>query len=282
MSSPILDSKKIYKPEHSGGMGPWFIGKEGYFGNDLGQVYANMVRDHRSVLIDIFHVNGGYSTTPFISAEKDASPYKYFYLIDDKRTDTEETKEVKAETSEAEVYTYANKNDAQKYMGMQGYFANSYDDLLDVILAGTTKKLVGIERLHGEVLCFNSHNNETHETQLYGFFQPVKKVENTPEIQVTYKQYSLDEFLATFKLGESIIHMRCKQSEYSDDDSSYAWQEICGVFNGYSKRGARDTLSDEYLIHIGAYCYSGLELFSSWEIYDEKSGEWKPFGKKDV
>lgn len=140
--------------------------------------------------------------------------------------------------------------EAEKYLGKEGYFANSNEMFsnLDNCIFGK------LEEINDDIKPYSdSYLN-------YRYFLPEKFVKEK-QAKKKYRPCTLDEF--GLNIGD-LIRFRKK------DDHNF---EICTMYMGYIK-----TNGIVKVVLLGQ-CYYSLEvLFNDYEWYDRDSNTWEMFG----
>lgn len=163
-----------------------------------------------------------------------------------------------------DVYSWFNREDARKYINKKGYFASNINQFEILINKEDPTIFLAIHEDNGS--CFGTTHYPVGGFG-YCFFLPVDKVK-----EVTEKKYrpfkSIDEFKKTLNtdFGQS-VQIRDK------DDHNQNW---FGVFNGYSEK-------DNKLksISIGSWWWQPEHSFEFYEVFNEQTEEWQPFGVKE-
>lgn len=147
-----------------------------------------------------------------------------------------------------DVFSLVNAEEAEQYVGKNGYFADSFTYLDDRVKSDKSFTLIGIDLKN--VACFNRDGN------YFGLFLPCDKV---IEGQPKYRAYkNVAEFLSVYDIGD-VITIRYK---YDDEPAEIIRAMVTGIEGDN--------------IIIGMWQYTLQELFENYEV--ELEGEWYPIG----
>ena len=105
-----------------------------------------------------------------------------------------------------DVFTLADILKSAKYLGKEGYFADDYDTLEDMVKSDKSNVLDAL--LPKQVQCFNS--SESRGRSLgdvnYGLFLPKEKVCIIEPEEPKWRPYTIKEFKNKYKVGDIITY----------------------------------------------------------------------------
>lgn len=166
--------------------------------------------------------------------------------------------------SEDDIFHYFNRKKAAQYIGKPGYFAD-YLDYFDDLDARGPRVLTEINDESG---CFFS---DEASISGYSYFIPEELLnKKTLFLLPKFKQYSFDEFIKEYGIGEIIFEIRNKQEK----EKIFMLQ-----YTGYSKHIY--TGKDD-VICLGSYSFLYDDLCNNYEV-SELIGDrkvWIPFGSR--
>ena len=151
-----------------------------------------------------------------------------------------------------DVFSVANAEEAQKYIGKEGYFADRLSELTEAV-EGLALSLDEIDLESDMPYCSYGEG----ASQL---FIPIDKVKEDEE-EKNYRPFTSDEFLAKFKVGEAI---QIKISPLG---------EITTLITSVRRNANQLTL--------GGFDNECFETLFSNGVQILLDGKWQPFGVKD-
>lgn len=159
-----------------------------------------------------------------------------------------------------EVFSWANCEEAT--LNTWGYFSESLKDLKREIKEGKEHKLLSIDS--EDSYCFKFVKNDTQFS--FPFFLPTDKVKEVKKEEKYRPFKTLEEFRKTFNQIDFGQPLQIRHKENINE-------VFVGTFNGYQEE-------DNVLITIslGGWLLSPRTLFDFYEVFNEKTEEWQPFG----
>jgi hypothetical protein len=163
-----------------------------------------------------------------------------------------------------DIYSWSNAEDAKQYIGKYCYFADKLDTLKEKVNKNKMSMLQDVLN-PGENYVQNIFCNTTDSC--WGLCLPADKV-----IEVKEKKYrpfkNIDEFFTTLELelGQSIV-LRDKFTQK---------EKRTVVLTGYIENGNKLTF-----IQFGILEYSPAIFYNSYEVYNDNTKTWQPFGVEE-
>ena len=158
-----------------------------------------------------------------------------------------------------DVFTLVTAEEAKAYIGKQGYFGDSFEELEEDIKNKYKMQLENVYPDRYTSIVFRPYASDTS----YGLFIPVDKIKEIEEPKKYRPFETIEEFVKTIGDIGTIITYRTKKEPS---------QEMKGMFTGYMW----DSACRGWILGIGATLYRLENLFELAE-YKHKN-EWKPFG----
>ena len=146
---------------------------------------------------------------------------------------------------------------ASNFIGQNGYFGNSILDFqrLDTCYHG---ELTGLIRNTDR--CFEYEDCSESGRPGYAYFIPDSKLADV--LEEKYRPFTIEEWLYRYILG-NIVTFRPKNSS----------KPIHAIFTEW--------LEHEEVVALGSRVFTFEELFEKYELLDELTGEWTPFGNTE-
>lgn len=162
-----------------------------------------------------------------------------------------------------DVFSWSNAEEARRFIGTEGYFADSLRDLHKEVEAGTAQILLNVHEDNSINSIFRS------DYYVSGMYLPADKVK---KIEKKWRPYTLEEFLDKFLIGTQIKFRKKKELQIVVHG--------CGVLTGYSCNTNQVSEEDCFFVYLGVHAYSLEVLFETYEWQDE-NGNWCPFGVEE-
>lgn len=161
-----------------------------------------------------------------------------------------------------DIFSWANCEEAKKYIGEEGYFRDDYQEDLAAWHKGL---LQDVDQSMPVDCTFETENNN-----VYGLFLPANKVKQPKKKFRPFQ--TVEEFSKTLEvkelLGAEITYRR-------KDNYLYTYN---GIVTKYTHTSDNNTIFCS--INLGATVFSLHELFNEYE-WQDKEGNWQPFGVED-
>lgn len=161
-----------------------------------------------------------------------------------------------------DVYSWANCEEVNQYMGKEGYFAESISILERDIEQQHTSRLIGVNTT--EVCCFHARNKGN-----YSLFLPIDKVKKPEKKWRAFK--NIREFADTLGIENKFLVGASVKWRYKNKHSNQGVSLITNTFI---------SPEEEIFITLGFQTYIIGRLFTDLEWLD-KDGNWQPFGVKE-
>lgn len=158
-------------------------------------------------------------------------------------------------------------DEAQDFIGEDGYFSNSVKDFESL---HHTRQGTLLETESGDYAFLIGDNT-------YRYFLPGEWVADVkPKPEPKWKPYDLDSWWKHYDIGDAVEY-RCKNSD-SKELENVKFVAYLGRINYVN--------SGKILILLGDIWYTFEELFENYEIHDYRYNnshmvEWRPFGVKE-
>lgn len=160
-----------------------------------------------------------------------------------------------------DVISVLNVDDAEEYIGKEGYCSNTIYELQEAINNRSKCKLVNVVNRSGRPFTYEYHEDSGIIYDKAGLFLPANKVKREKK----WRPFTLEEFMEIFKVGD-VITFRTKDSNYHGK-----W-----LYTGCTI-GRK---SPKIRLYLGTYMFSFQELFDEYEYLD-KNDNWNLFGVVD-
>lgn len=170
-----------------------------------------------------------------------------------------------------DVFSWANAEDAKRYIGKEGYFASHYcNDLKSWWKA----KLLDINRDGDISNVFIGECDDVEkpyfgdDEDCAGLFLPADKVKRVEKKWRPFK--TIEEFkrVLDIKLGSVLVYRRKDESD----------MEFVAAFMGYKRLQPTGSL---YSVLLGGMTYLVVPLLDKYEWYNTSTNEWCPFGVEE-
>lgn len=161
-----------------------------------------------------------------------------------------------------DVFSWSNAENAKKYIGKGGYFADSLKDLQECVSNNNVRQLFTI-CLEPEIDVDSVFTVSEIDYQ-YALFLPVEKIKKVEEPK-KYRPFTLEEFNKVIPMG-TVFKYKYKRNNVNDIYSVYYHANLDGE-NGFQ------AIFFENSYHDFDYCFNEMKLFLN--------GDWKPFGVED-
>lgn len=163
-----------------------------------------------------------------------------------------------------DVLSWSNREEAKKYIGEEGYFADSLENLEEII---KNRKIHTLVEIGADVSCFFSKKEHEYSFR-FGLFLPVDKVLPVPKRPKKYRPFKTIEELKRTLNVEFLDALTFREK--------CTFRQYCAVFNGFC-----DTKDELDGVGFGGAYKTPLDLFNHYEWYDEKTEKWMPFGVEE-
>ena len=165
-----------------------------------------------------------------------------------------------------DVYSWSNAEEAKQYIGKVGYFADNVDDLQECVNNDNFQTLFSIDL--DPQTDVDSIFSITEIDYKYALFIPAEKVKEVEEKKKYRSFKSIDEFFTTLEveLGQSIV-LRHRLTPK---------EKLTVVFTGYIEFDNKLTY-----IMLGNLEYSPSAFYNSYEVYNDNTKTWQPFGVEE-
>lgn len=156
-----------------------------------------------------------------------------------------------------DVISWSNNQDANQYIGHEGYFGDSLSELDLAVYNGNifTLNVVSV----GASQCFYSVERGAY----FGFFLPEDKAKEVKK-EEKYRPFTVDEIGV---ICMSYYRFRNKKTK----------DEYMGMLTGVIRKSAEN---ESDIVCIGCFQGSLEELFEQYELMGENE-QWQPFGIKE-
>ena len=156
-----------------------------------------------------------------------------------------------------DVFTVVNAEKARSYINKDGFFADTLSALNKLVQQNCFEILDDVNQLQD--FPFISYGKESL------FFLPADKVKEVEEKK--YRPFkTLEEFRKTFNQIDFGQPLQIRHKEKNNE-------VFVGIFNDYQEEN--DVL---ITISLGGWLISPITLFNIYEVFDDKTEDWQPFG----
>ena len=160
-----------------------------------------------------------------------------------------------------DVYSWSNAENAKKYIGKEGYFADSLKELQECVSNDDFYTLFSID--------FDSNTDVdsifsiTNIDYRYALFLPLDKVKEVEEPKKYRPFTDIEEFLKLYKVGQ-VVHIRPTDDRVEEETLIIALFPTCTNCVCFGSMLSAISLED---------------LFECYEI--KLNGKWQPFGVEE-
>ena len=173
-----------------------------------------------------------------------------------------------------DVFTLVTAEEAEAYIGKQGYFGDSFKDLERKIKEDDCDELAEIflEQDADINIIFRPRGYESCYESSFGLFLPADKIKEVEE-EKKYRPFkNVDEFIHILgvSIGEILIFRPRKKAQQKG--------EIHTILVGYLKAENGD---DEIILGGSNGSWSLQDIFENLEWKSKRDGQWQPFGVEE-